>query len=320
MERRASLLPPPRALAAAAALLAPLVVAAGLVAWLAGPAVTLAFALGVLAGVPAATAATTAATRTAVGALCVAGAVAGSLVGSSTVLCALVVAALGIAQGPLTRRASGIGMLAPVLAAVFATVDVATGSLGVGLGVAGGFAFVQVVARALHVPRTASPVPADSAWRHAVVFAVLAGAAVLVTRSLGLGHGYWLVIVLAAVLRPASRASRTAASARLAGTVTGVVLAIVAVVVLPDPATIVVAALCALLTVGYAIVQDVERQAMTATPVIILLGSSGSLSSGVGLGVERLALTAVAAVLAVGAAAFLERSEVAPPRPDDDLA
>ncbi len=127
------------------------------------------------------------------------------------------------------------------------------------------------------------------AWRHAAVFAVLAGPAVLVTRSLALGHGYWFVLTLAAVLQPASAACRMAARDRLVGTVTGVVLAIGLVLVLPPSIVLVVAAVCAVLTAGWGLSQDLERQTLFVTPVVVLLGSSGGLESGVELGLERLA-------------------------------
>lgn len=102
--------------------------------------------------------------------------------------------------------------------------------------------------------------------RHAVVFAVLAGPAVLATRSLELGHGYWLVLTLAAVLQPASATCRLTARDRLTGTVAGVVLATALVLVLPPSIVLVVATVCAVLTAGWGISQDLERQTLSSPP------------------------------------------------------
>lgn len=287
----------------------PLVAGAAAVAYVAGPAVTLAFLIGVVAGVPAATTATSCAVRVGAGALFVAGAIGGTLTTSHPVICAVLVMALALAQGPLTQRAAGVAMFAPVIAAVFSSVAVPASATTIGIGVAAGFLFLHATSLLLKVPRRPSPVATAVAWRHAAVFAVLAGPAVLVTRSLELGHGYWLVLTLAAVLQPASASCRMAARDRLTGTVTGVVLAIVLVLVLPPSIVLVVAAVCAVLTAGWGVSQDLERQTLFVTPVVVLLGSSGGLESGVELGMERLALTAVAAVLAVGAAAYLDHVE-----------
>lgn len=102
--------------------------------------------------------------------------------------------ALAFAQGPLTQRSAGVGMFAPMIAAVFSSVAVPASAIAIGIGVTAGFTFLQATSRLLKVSRRPSPVASGGPWRHALVFAVLAGPAVLVTRSLELGHGYWLVL------------------------------------------------------------------------------------------------------------------------------
>nr|WP_300144439.1 FUSC family protein [Propionicimonas sp.] len=302
------LLPPSKALVVAVMLLAPLAVATTAMWMLAGVVVTLAFLMGVTAGIPAATASTAPAVKGAAGVLCVAAAVGGALAGAQPpIASAVLIAGLSIAQGPLTQRVAGIGIFAPVLAAVFSSVAFSSEPWLLGVGVAVGYVFVIVLALILKLPRTVSPVARTVAWRHALVFAALAGPASWLTRSLDLGHGYWLVLALAAVLRPAPDDSRIAARSRMTGTVTGVVLAIGIVMLLPGPVALAAAAACTLLATGWGVAQDVERQALFSTPVVLLLGSGGSLGDGVGLGIERLWLTAAAAVLAVVAAAVIDR-------------
>lgn len=129
---------PRRALAAAVLLLLPLVAGAAVVAYVSGPAVTLAFLIGVVAGVPAATSATSSALR----------------LGSEA-------------------------LLSPVIAAV-SSVVVPAPPVAIRIGVAAGSLFVQATSLLLKAPRRPSPVASAVAWRHAEVFALLAGLAVLV--------------------------------------------------------------------------------------------------------------------------------------------
>lgn len=209
-------------------------------------------------------------------------------------------------------------MFAPVIAAVFATVDVDAAPVLVGAGTAFGYAFVHGLALLLELPRTEASVAGTTAWSHAAVVALLAAPAVLLTKSLGLGHGFWLVLTLAAVLRPVGSDCRDAASSRLTGTVTGVVLAIAMSLLLPGPLVLILAVAFAVLMTAWALCKDVEKQALFGTPVILLVASGGRLADeGVGLGLERLALTALAAGLAVAAAAAMERQEGRPPTAPD---
>ncbi|MGC1209281.1 MAG: FUSC family protein [Ornithinimicrobium sp.] len=302
-------LPPRQALALGAFIVVVVVTAAVVIAWLAGPGVTMAFGMGVLAGTTAATSVTDPWVRVRAGLLFCAAGVGGSLTSTSPWACAAVVVLLALAQAPLTASAAGIAVFAPVIAAVFASVDVGEGPLTVGLGVGIGFIFVQLVTAALRLPRASAAVPKAIAWRHAAVFAFLAGPAVLLTRTLELDHGYWLVLTLAVVLQPSPQAAQSVARSRLIGTVTGVVLAIAMVLVLPGPILLVATAMCALLAAGWGIAQNVEKQAHYGVLAILFLGSGGSLATGVDLGLERLGLTAVAVALAVGVSTALRQVE-----------
>ncbi len=309
------LVPPRAALRLSVGLLLPLVVVSAAVWWLTGPVVTLAFLLGVVAGVPAATAAVGPGTRVATAGLCALAGVAGLETSSSPVACGLVVTALALAQGPLAVRAGAIGMFAPVIAAVFASIGVSGGSVATAVSIGSGFALIQVLARLLRVPRAASPVSRSVALRHTVTFALLAGPAVAIPRALEVGHGYWLVLTLAAVLRPAPQETRRLARARWSGTVAGVAAAIVAALVLPGPLVLVTALVCAAFTLAWGVAGDVGRQTMFATAIVFLLGSGGSLRAGVEIGVLRLGLTAAAVVLATAAAEALLRAQDMRPTP-----
>ena len=73
------------------------------------------------------------------------------------------------------------------------------------------------------------------------------------------------MLTLAAVLAPASATCRMAARDRPAGTVSGVVLAIVLVLVLPPSIVLLVAAVCAVITAGWGLSQELKRQTLFAT-------------------------------------------------------
>lgn len=312
-------IPPRAAITLALVVLVSTSAVAGFLYLLAGGGLTLAFLLGATAGVPSTTAAVATPVRLVAGSLCILGAVGGTLVSSSPWGCAALVGALALAQAPLTQRAAGIGMFAPVIAAIFATVDVGSAPLVLGIGTGIGFGFIHGMGALLKLPRASSPVDRTIAWFHAGVFALFAIPGVYITRSLELGHGSWLVLTLAAVLRPVGQDCREAAWGRLTGTVSGIGLAVAMGLLLPSPVVLVFAAAFAVLMVAWAVCKNVERQTLFGTPVILLLVSGGRLGEGVELSVERLALTAIAAGLAVAAASALERLEsrsAAPPPVD----
>ncbi len=308
------LVPPQPVLVMAARFVVPLIVATVVLAALQLPGVALAFALGAIAGIPGATSALPASTRFCAAAVFVVAAVGGAMTSASPLLCAALVTALALAQAPLTRRAAGLGMFAPVVCAVLATGVVSPPGgatalffLGLGAEVGAGFASAVLLAHVLRLSRAATTIDRQVAIRHAVAYAVLAGPAVYLTRSLDVAHGYWLVLVLAAVLHPSPRDIRGAVRRRWIGTSLGVLIAIAVAALLPWPVLIAAAVVTALMAAGWALARRDELQALYGTVTVVLIGSSGMLATGVGIGVERLALTGAATVVALGAAAILAR-------------
>jgi hypothetical protein len=299
-EARAGVALPPWPALAVAAVLATAIFAAGaLVAWLAGSGVALAFGMGVVGGVTAATSAAPALVRVSTGALLVAATLGGAAAFSSPWATAAVVALVALCQAPLTARACGVAAFAPVVAAVFASVEVVEPPVLLAAGVALGYVFVQLLSLAMRLPRTSATVDPVAALVHAVAFASLAGPAMLVTQTFGVDHGYWLLLTLAVVLQPSPTAGRVLARARLTGTLTGVVVAVVMVLALPPDLLMVAAGGSVLLSLAWGVAQDVGRTAHYGVLAILFLGSGGNLEDGVGLGLERLVLTACAVVLAV---------------------
>ncbi len=72
----------------------------------------------------------------------------------------------------------------------------------------------------------------SAAGRHALRLAVVVPAAALLAKCLPISRGYWIVVAAAAVLRPEFGATFTRATARVAGTIAGAVLAGLLVVAL----------------------------------------------------------------------------------------
>jgi uncharacterized membrane protein YccC len=150
-------------------------------------------------------------------------------------------------------------------------------------------------------------VGAALARRHAVALAATAVLALGVLMELDVTHGYWVVLALSLVLRPAADETRTLARDRVVGTVVGLVVGVAAVVLLPLPVLLVLAAGCVVLTAAWGMVGDNLRATTYAAPMLVLLGSSGLAGSGVALALERTVATVVGVALAVATAVALDR-------------
>ena len=237
-ERRVSpslRLPPPLALKAALAALAPVLVLALVTAWLVGPLGVVWFVLGVAAALPVATHQVSWSVRLATGALLVVAAVGGLLAQGSPVLAALVVAVVSLLQAPVSRQCPGGGAMVPVLAAVAASAGLPDHRATTALAVVVGAVTVAATASVLGLRAPVVPVDAALAWRHAVALALTASLALALLVQREVTHAYWVVLALSLVLRPASEETRSLARDRVVGTVLGLAIGVLAVVLLPLP-------------------------------------------------------------------------------------
>lgn len=306
--------PPPRAaLVGSAALVGPLLVVGLGAWWLGGVVAAMGVMLGAITGMQVAVARVDWSVRAVVGGLAVLAAGAGPLVHGHPWLAALAALVFGLVQAPLNRLSSGIGSVLPVVVAMCMSLPpLRAAPVAVMAGVAVGLVAVCVLAAVLKVRTPAEPVPRTMAVWHAVALALTAAAATALVDALDLEHGYWLVLVLAVVLRPTWRETAALARARMVGTVVGAVLSLVLVLALPAPVGLVAALACAFLSVAYSLVQDLVRQVVYLLPVIILVGSAGAGGLATDLALERLVLTAGAVVVAFAAAYLLRRLEERP--------
>ena len=222
------------------------------------------------------------------------------------VLCCLLVAPAGTLH-------DGLLATVPTVVAVLVLVpgDFQPGRTAIWMLIGGAL----VVGVATRLPRrTAAPgIEQRRAWRHAAVMALSTGAVVYMVGIWDLPHGYWVALTLTVVLRPFDEQTLTKSTQRVLGTIAGALLALLAAVLLPVPALLVLLVACTVLSTAYALRSDYARQVLFMTPAIVLLGSAGH---SLLIASERAAATLAGALLAVaialGLAAFDNRRRSTP--------
>lgn len=301
-----NLLPPRPVLVLALRLVVPVVVAAGLVGYVAGGLAALGLILGVVAGVQAALLSVPLAARVAVVVLAACAAGLGS-VADTPASAAMVVGLTAVAQAPLTRVAAGLGALLVVVPGVTATVPLPDEPWTLAGWTAAGVLLVIAIARGAGLAAPADPVGPRDAWTHGAALALLAGAAAYVVVDRGLVHGYWLVLTVAQVLQPAALETPRVAVHRIGGTFLGAAIGVAAVVTLPTAVCLGLAALFLVAMAGWALAADTVRQVVYATALVVLVGSAGVAGPEASLALEKVVVTLVGAGGAVLVALLLSR-------------
>jgi hypothetical protein len=299
-------LPPLPALKAAGSALLPVVAVGSGVAAVAGVVGLVWFLLGAVAALPVATHAVPWSDRVMLVGLGVSAAVLGLASSDRPLAAAAVVAVVSLLQAPLGRRTPGGGAMLPVLAAVAASTGLPDERWTTALALVVGAVTIMVTTTVLGIRTTAPPVPAALAWRHAAALAVTAALALGLVMDQQVSHGYWLVLTLALVLRPARDETRTLARDRVVGTVVGLAVGVAAVVLLPMGGALALAAACVLLTAAWGLAGDSRRATAYAAPLLVLIGSSGLAGSGVALALERTLFTLAGVGLAAVVALALD--------------
>ncbi len=303
--------PPRRVLALAAALVVAVAVLAALVGAVAGPGPALGLLLGALGAASAAGTDVGARTRVVVAVLCAVSFGLGVLAAGHPFAAGAAVAAASLAQVPLTRRAARLATFLPVLAALGAGLPLGRTGGVVTLWVGLGALLVVAAATAARAGAAPQPVPLPEAGRHALATAVVAGVGTTVTSALGLGHGYWLVVAVAMVLAVSRDETAGQATARVVGTVVGVVLAVLATALAPTSVVLAGAGVLGVLALAWTAVRETRWMAGASSAAIVLVGSSGLVGRASGVALERLLLTVAGAGLAALLAALLWRVESA---------
>lgn len=216
-------------------------------------------------------------------------------------LCCLLVAPAGVLQDGL------LGMVPTVVAVIVLVPGDFQPSRTAIWMLFGGVLAVGVATRLPRVAPAAGIEP-HLAWRHAAVMAVAVGAVVYLVGLFDLPHGYWVALTLTAVLRPFDDQTMKRSSERVLGTIAGALLALLAAIVLPLWALLVLLVASTVLSTAYALAKDYTRQVLFMTPAVVLLGSAGhpfEIASERAL--ATLAGALLAAAIALGLATFENR-------------
>ena len=299
--------PPRAAVRLSVALVVVIGVLGALAGFVAGAGAALGVLFGAVVGIGAALADVGWGWRLGLAAATALAALLGALASERPALAGLVVALAALAQVPFTMRGAKLAMMLPVVPALTGSLDVAGRPAALAGWLAVGVIAVALAAQLLGVKGPPQRTPLGEAVVHAVATAVVAGTGFAVARTLEVGHGYWLVVAVASVLAVSRDATGREAAERVAGTLGGAALAIALVALLPLWGALVVAAPLLVLSVSWAVVQEVTLSAGAASAVIVLLGSGGLVGAVAGLAAERLLLTLVGAALAAVTVAVLWR-------------
>jgi hypothetical protein len=168
----------------------------------------------------------------------------------------------------------------------------------------GGLWGVLLMSR-LRVAKSDTGVPAVTAWLHAVVMAAAVALIVYVVTRYDVPHGYWVAMTMTIVLRPIGTETRALSAQRIAGTVLGVIVALLAAALLPGWALALTVVGLLIAVTGYAMLHKYGQQVTMLTPLVIIVASGGVGEAALTLAVERVAATLLGVLIAAGLAVGL---------------
>jgi hypothetical protein len=238
-----------------------------------------------------------------------AAAASGALVEGNVWLSGLAVGVATVLTAPANAYSAGMLMLAPILTMVFAVTDRGWTWWQAGVwGVIGGLVGLGIARAMKFGQRPPQPLSPTLAWRHAIVLGIAAGLSIVAAEVLDLDHGYWVAVTLIVVLRPVPGERRDYVEQRVAGTLTGALIALAVVWVLP-PALLLAAAFVFLVVLAaYAMSGNYFMQTMFLTPMLLLfLSAGGETEVTVSLTIGRVMFTVIGALLAAALAWGMER-------------
>jgi hypothetical protein len=217
----------------------------------------------------------------------------------------MVVAAL--VQALANQFSAGLMTLAPVIVVIFGPGPVPFAWWQTfGYVLAGGVTGWAMM-RLLKFTAEPRPVPAGVAWRHALVQGVLSAAAMYWTLANDVPHGYWIAVTLVVALRPLPEDRADTLRGRLLGTLFGVGISLVAILLLPTWLAALVALICLFLLATYSMGGDYLMQTLFLTPMLLIFATLGDAAKGLEYTAERAVFTVVGVALGVVAAILLDR-------------
>lgn len=216
----------------------------------------------------------------------------------------LVAAAL---QAVTNQFSAGLMTLAPIIVILFGPASLQfTPAAAFGYVLAGGV-FGWLLVRVLKFTADRRPVPAEVAWRHAVVVGVLSAVAMYWTVANSIPHGYWIAVTLVVALRPLPEERADTLRGRLLGTLLGALIAFLVIVALPTLLAALVAAVCLYWLAVYSMSGNYFMQTLFLTPMLLIFATLGDEEKGLVYTGERVFFTVVGVAVGVVAAIVLDR-------------
>ncbi len=232
-----------------------------------------------------------------------------SLAGSMPWAIALLIFVSAILFAATNQRSAGLLSLAPIFVILFGPGPINLSWWSAFLWILAGGVVGGIVTRVLKFQAPTLPVARRTAWEHGIVVGVLCAGVMYWTLSENVPHGYWIAVTVLMALRPLPDQRRQTLHGRLVGTVLGALIALLAVLLLPEWATIVVAVLCLFSLMWYSMGGSYLMQALSLTPMLLLFASIGNVNRGLELTIERVVFTLIGIVLAVLIALLLRQWE-----------
>jgi hypothetical protein len=206
----------------------------------------------------------------------------------------------------MNLRSAGLMALAPVIVVLFGPGPIHLSWWQAAIWTVFGGVVGFAVTRWLGFRAPLRPIPSRIVWPHALVLGCMSAVAMYWALSTAIPHAYWVAVTIVVALRPLPEERKDTLVGRLAGTIGGALIALVAVFTLPTWGAAVVATVSLYLLATYAMGGSYFMQTLFLTPMLLLFASLGDESKGFTLTVERVFYTLVGALCAVVAVIALD--------------
>lgn len=232
-----------------------------------------------------------------------------SLSGSTPWAIAVLMFASAVLSALTNQHSAGLLTLAPIMVILFGPGPITLQWWVAALWILGGGVVGAFITKLLKFQAPVMPVEKRTAWEHGIAVGLLCAGVMFWTLANDIPHGYWIAVTVLMALRPLPNQRRETLNGRLIGTFLGAVIALLAVLLLPLWAAIVVAVFCLFTLVWYTMGGAYLMQALALTPMLLIFASLGDIDRGFELTIERVSFTVVGVAAAVLLALMLRRFE-----------
>lgn len=232
-----------------------------------------------------------------------------SLAGSTPWAIALLMFVSAVLSALTNQRSAGLLTLAPIMVILFGPGPIILQWWVAGLWILGGGVVGAFITKLLKFQAPVMPVEKRTSWEHGIAVGILCAAVMFWSLANDIPHGYWIAVTVLMALRPLPNQRRETLNGRLIGTFLGAIIALLAVLLLPLWAAVVVAVFCLFSLVWYTMGGAYLMQALALTPMLLIFASLGDIDRGFELTIERVLFTVIGVAAAVLLALMLQRFE-----------